>query len=211
MLIGIVGFAGSGKDTVASFLIQHYGYVKDSWASPLKDAVADIFGWNRELLEGSTKESRIWREEVDNWWASRLNVPHLTPRWVLQQWGTQVGRNAFHQDIWIASFEKRFKNSNGKVVLTDCRFPNEIETIKNLGGKIVRVKRGPEPSWWDAAIDASGSIASGKEPDEMALSVLKSNNVHESEFMWTYVQPDILIENDLTLDDLLNKTHKIFA
>ena len=56
MIIGLVGFIGSGKDTVASRFIS-YGCVKDSFAAPLKDACAAIFGWPRELLEGDTVDS----------------------------------------------------------------------------------------------------------------------------------------------------------
>ena len=58
MLIGIVGLIGSGKDTVAERLVQKHGYIKDSFAKSLKDAVAAMFNWNREMLEGDTKSSR---------------------------------------------------------------------------------------------------------------------------------------------------------
>jgi dephospho-CoA kinase len=53
-IIGICGHIGSGKDTIADILIKEKGYIKLSFASSLKDAVALIFGWNRKMLEGST-------------------------------------------------------------------------------------------------------------------------------------------------------------
>jgi cytidylate kinase len=90
MLISITGFIGSGKDTVANYLTTNHGFKKESWAGSLKDAVSNVFGWDRELLEGTTKYSREWREEIDPWWSERLAIPHLTPRWILQQWGTDV-------------------------------------------------------------------------------------------------------------------------
>ena len=96
MIIGITGLIGSGKDTAADYLCTFHGFKRMSFASALKDAVAIIFNWDRELLEGSTKASREWREQVDEWWAERLNIPHLTPRWVLQQWGTDVARKNFY-------------------------------------------------------------------------------------------------------------------
>ena len=102
MIIGICGFIGAGKDTAADYLVNFHGFRRDSFAATLKDAVAAVFGWDRELLEGRTKEAREWREQVDPWWSQRLGMPALTPRWVLQYWGTEVGRNAFHTDIWIA-------------------------------------------------------------------------------------------------------------
>ena len=85
MILGITGLIGSGKDTIADYLIRFHGFKKLSYAEPLKDSVAAVFGWDREMLEGTTATSRKWREEVDEWWAKRLEIPHLTPRWVLQQ------------------------------------------------------------------------------------------------------------------------------
>lgn len=125
MIIGITGFIGSGKDTAADYLCTFHGFKRVSFAGTLKDAVAAVFGWDRDLLEGSTKMSREWREQVDEWWANRLDIPHLTPRWVLQQWGTEVCRNGFHNDIWVASVENKLRMTQDNIVITDCRFANE--------------------------------------------------------------------------------------
>ena len=57
MIIGICGWAGTGKDTAANYLVGWHGFRRDSFAGALKDAVAAVFGWDRELLEGSTPES----------------------------------------------------------------------------------------------------------------------------------------------------------
>jgi len=102
MIIGLVGFIGSGKDTVASRFIS-YGCIKDSFAAPLKDACAAIFGWPRALLEGDTVESREFRETPDMFWARKLGIDNFTPRLALQLVGTDVLRNHFHQDIWLSS------------------------------------------------------------------------------------------------------------
>ena len=139
MIIGICGFIGAGKDTAADYLVGFHGYRRDSFANTLKDAVSAVFGWDRELLEGTTKTSREWREQVDPWWAERLQMPDLTPRWILQHWGTEVCRNNFHQDIWVASVENKLRQSKDNIVITDCRFANEVNSLKNVGflGKIM--------------------------------------------------------------------------
>jgi len=201
MIIGITGLISSGKDTIADYLTTHMGFKRMSFAASLKDAVSNVFGWDRELLEGSTKASRAWREKVDPWWAERLNMPHLTPRWILQYWGTDVCRNHFHNDIWIASVEHKLLNSPDDIVITDCRFTNEVQAIKNAGGIAIRVQRGPNPKWYDAA------IAYNKGPNgnpEWALSklMLDKSKVHASEYSSVGLDYDYYIDNNSTIDDL---------
>ena len=125
MIVGVCGFINSGKDTVADYLCTFHGYRRISFAASLKDAIASIFGWDRELLEGTTKSSREWREQVDPWWSERLGK-EITPRYILQYWGTEVCRNGFHSDIWVASVENKLRKSTDNIVITDCRFANEI-------------------------------------------------------------------------------------
>lgn len=197
MIIGIVGFIGSGKDTVADYLVETHNFTRDSFAGTLKDAVAAIFGWDRELVDGRTKEAREWREQVDPWWADRLRMPNLTPRLVLQLWGTEVGRQAFHTDIWIASLENKLRKSAGNVVITDCRFPNEVQAIKNAGGIVVRVVRGPEPEWYETLVSMQGRATTGIKADYM-----KQFNVHASEWEWVGSDFDLVLENNGTLEEL---------
>lgn len=175
MIIGLLGEAGSGKDTVANYLISMHGYSQDSFATSLKDAVAAVFGWDREALEGKTTESREWRETVDSWWSERLNIPDLTPRLMLQQWGTEVCRNHFHNDIWIASLERRMA-ANSNTVISDCRFPNEIDVIKKMSGITIRIYRGASLS-----------------------------NNHISEYAWKSIEPDYKIYNNDSLEELYSK------
>ncbi len=195
MIIGVCGFIGSGKDTIADYLVGFHGYRRDSFAGTLKDAVAAVFGWDRELLEGRTPEARAWREQVDPWWAERLNMPALTPRWVLQYWGTEVCRRAFHDDIWIAALEARLARRSDNTVISDVRFPNEIASIRRAGGKIVWVKRGKLPSWYTLALQANSG-------DPAAKEVLHKQNVHVSETAWVGTQFDYEIDNNGTIEDL---------
>ena len=199
MIIGIAGFQGSGKDTIADYLQNIYGFKRDSFASTLKDAVAAVFGWNRELLEGRTTESRQWRETVDPWWANRLNMPNLTPRLVLQLWGTEVARKAFHDDTWIASLENKLSKAHNDIVITDVRFPNEIKAVRDAGGIVIRVVRGPEPEWFETALGANAGIL----PDQ---ELLKQLGIHPSETAWIGTDFDATIDNNADgLDPLFSQ------
>ena len=202
MIIGICGFIGSGKDTVADYLVNFHEFRRESFASTLKDAVANVFGWDRTMLEGRTKEAREWREQVDPWWANRLSMPTLTPRWVLQYWGTEVCRKSFHDDIWIASLENKIRNSKDNVVISDCRFPNEILAIKNAGGTIVWVQRGQLPDWYEHAVKAnSGS--------NVAINEMKLRGIHASEWAWLGSNFDVIIDNNSTIDDLYKQAEQL--
>ena len=207
MIIGIAGFIGSGKDTIADYLITFKGFRRISYAGPLKDAVSSIFGWDRELLEGSTKYSREWRDQVDSWWAERLEIKHLTPRWVLQQWGTEVGRRAFHDDIWIASIENKLRTIKDNIVISDCRFPNELKSIKRMGGVTLRVTRGPNPVWYDAAAALNKGFYTIGYTE--ARKILEENNVHASEYSSVGLDYDYYVDNSGTVDELHRKIDSI--
>jgi hypothetical protein len=138
MIIGLCGSAGSGKTTIAKYLVEKYGFIELSFATCLKDVVAHIFDWDRELIEGDTPESRQWRETIDNWWSIRLGIPNLTPRFVMQYIGTDIMRNYFHPDIWISHVERKIQ-SNINYVITDCRFYNEIRMLYSYNAYIIKV------------------------------------------------------------------------
>lgn len=196
-IIGVSAFIGGGKSAFSQYLQREYRYVPLSFAYTLKKAVSEIFGWDFNLLQGKTEESRKWRETIDTWWANRLNIPNLTPRWVLQQWGTEVGRYAFHKDIWIASLERQILNTKSNIIIDDCRFPNEFGTIRRLGGKLAHVLRGPKPIWYDCALNDLI-----KHNGEMAV---KYPNVHISEWGWLLQDFDYIIQNEGTLKDFHSK------
>jgi hypothetical protein len=200
MIIGVCGLIGAGKDTIADYLVNIHQFRRESFANTLKDAAASVFGWDRELLEGRTRHSREWREQVDPWWAERLGMPNLTPRWVLQYWGTEVVRRGFHDDTWIASLENRLRKTTDDVVISDCRFPNEIDAIKRAGGLVIRVVRGPEPEWYPLA----ESVNAGPTNITWSLSKdqLANHKVHASETAWIGTEFDAVIDNNSTLDHL---------
>ena len=200
MIIGFVGFIGSGKDTAADYLVNSHGFRRDSFANTLKDAVSCVFGWDRTLLEGRTAASRQWRDQVDTWWAQRLGIPHLTPRWVLQYWGTDVLRKGFHDDIWIASLEHKMSKTTDDIVISDVRFPNEIQAIHNAGGAVYRICRGPDPVWYeDARIVNKGQTNMNWTMAKLKMDALK---LHFSEWAWIGQKLDGEIDNNRTISDL---------
>jgi len=201
VIITISGWIGSGKDTVAQYLQSHYDYKSISFAASLKDAISNIFGWDRDLLEGRTVESRRWRECVDVWWADRLNIPHLTPRWILQYWGTEVCRQGFHDEIWIASLENKLRKHSHNVVISDARFPNELSVIKKLGGKSLRIVRGPDPDWYSLALKANSGHLESREQLQ--------KQIHASEWSWIGHDFDYTLDNNKSLEYLYEQIDQI--
>ena len=201
MIIGVCGFIGSGKDTVADYLVNLHHFRRESFANTLKDAVSAVFGWDRTMLEGRTKQAREWREQVDPWWAERLDIPHLTPRWILQNWGTEVCRKNFHDDIWIASLENKLRASTDDIVISDCRFPNEIAAIKKAGGRVVRVVRGAEPEWYQLAVSRNRG-PNGNSSWALSGRKLEQLGIHASETAWVGTRFDAVLDNNGTLEDL---------
>jgi hypothetical protein len=198
MIISISGLIGSGKDTIADYLVNRYEFRRESWAGTLKDAVSSVFGWDRILLEGKTAESRKWRELPDKWWSERLNM-EVTPRRILQLWGTDVCRDHYHDDIWIASLENKLRKTNDNVVISDSRFPNELNSVKRLGGITIRVKRGIDPQWVDDYL-ANGITDSFIE---------KYPTVHASEYSSVNCQYDHIISNDGSMAELFEQINDL--
>jgi hypothetical protein len=196
MIVGVCGLIGAGKDTVADYLVNIHQFRRESFANTLKDAVSSVFGWDREMLEGRTRQSREWREQPDDWWSQRLGMP-ITPRWVLQYWGTEVVRKSFHDDTWIASLENKLRKSQDHVVISDCRFPNEIESIRRSNGIVIRVVRGPEPSWYEIAQSANCN----NQPNA-STEILKKLGIHNSETAWIGTNFDAILDNNSSLDHL---------
>jgi hypothetical protein len=208
MIIGVCGFIGSGKDTIADYLVNLHHFRRESFANTLKDAVSAVFGWDRTMLEGRTKQAREWREQVDPWWAERLGIPHLTPRWILQNWGTEVCRKNFHDDIWIASLENKLRASTDDIVISDCRFPNEIAAIKKAGGRVVRVVRGAEPEWYQLAVSRNRG-PNGNSSWALSGRKLEQLGIHASETAWVGTRFDAVLDNNGTLEDLYQQVKRL--
>jgi adenylate kinase family enzyme len=201
-VIALCGLAGSGKGTVGDILVNEYGYKKLSFADSLKDAVSSIFGWDRLLLEGDTEESRLFRETINEFWSDKFGKD-VTPRIILQQFGTFVCRDNFLDSIWINSLEKKLSKYD-KIVLCDVRFNNEISFLNTVNAKFIEIDR-PEntPEWVEIIKYNNQKI---KYFNKYTYMSLYHPEIHKSEYEWIgnkYI--DNLIVNDGSFSDLEEK------
>lgn len=195
MIIGICGLIGSGKGSAADILVEEHNFTKISFADKLKDGVASVFNWDRNNLEGDTDDSRAWREEPDKFWTKEVGKP-ITPRLVLQLFGTDCMRDGFFDGIWVSLVKQQLMHDNTKdYVIPDVRFPNEADMIHSLNGQVWHVKRGADPVWFRMYQDI------GVEPKD----------VHESEWRWANVKFDGIIGNNGTMEDLKNQVQDHLA
>lgn len=202
MIVGICGLIGSGKGTVADLLVKEHNFSKISFADKLKDGVSVVFDWDRSMLEGDTDKSRKWREQEDEYW-SKETGRKITPRLVLQEFGTECMRDGFFDGIWISLVKQKIlQNPDKNWVIPDVRFPNEIKLIQELDGKVWQVRRGEKPLWWATAISVN------KHYDTIQNNVHSMSvvfpEVHPSEWRWVNEDNkfDTIIENNATLEDL---------
>lgn len=198
MIIGIMGLKGAGKDTAANHLISHYNFQKESFAASLKDACSVIFNWDREMLEGTTEISREQREIPDPFWSKKLGHD-WSPRYALQIMGTDILRKQFYDGLWLASVENRIQKTEGDTVITDVRFPNEVELIRNANGLLINIVRGEEPRWLEIATSANNG-----EYTSQQVMATKYSHVHQSEWACAGTKVDIEISNSGTFRELDN-------
>lgn len=213
-LIGICGLIGAGKDTIAARLVNNWRYERTSWATPLKDITATLFGWDRDMMEGATPESRALREIPDPWWSEKFGVD-WTPRLALQRLGTDVLREHLHQDIWILASMKRIQGKEN-IVIPDTRFPNEVAAIKKMGGEVWRVKRGEDPTWYTrlSEIKEEHMLGYNRKMRQVDIDNWMLENypdVHASEYSWHESDFDNVLENDGTIEDLNRKVDSIIG
>lgn len=137
MIIGLSGYAQTGKDTIANYLVEHYGYKRVAFADPLREA---LYSLNPLITDLPEVYSSTLVNAVDHigWEAVKQNSEQV--RGLLQRMGTEVGRKMWGEDFWV---ERAFKNVyvGSKVVFTDVRFPNEYDEVKACHGKVWRVEK----------------------------------------------------------------------
>jgi hypothetical protein len=138
MLIALLGFRGSGKSTIANYLVDNYNFTSLAFAEKLKQVVSTAFDINLELLDGNSLESRVYRETQNEFWA-------MTPRQMLETVGTKLFRKGISEDFWVKIVEKRIihlLSAGENVVISDLRFVNEWEMLKKYNVKVVFVDNG---------------------------------------------------------------------
>jgi dephospho-CoA kinase len=141
MIIGLSGYAQVGKDTVANHLVENYGFVKVSFADPIREALYRLDPRIRiDEFNGASLASAVdhmgWEE------VKRLSSD---ARELLQRLGTEVGREMFGDDFWVNQGLIRAKEHKN-VVFADTRYRNEANAIVRSGGQIWRInKPGSKP------------------------------------------------------------------
>lgn len=199
-IIGLVGFQGSGKDTVGGIIKEQYPLFQvTSFAKPIKSSLCSMFGWKPQMMEGLTADSRVWREQPDAFWSKHLQRT-VTPRGMMREFGTELVRNQLDQNFWTLSMQKRLENSNKSFVITDVRFLNEIDMIRSIGGKIIWVRRDPLPSYYQQALwhnQQNKLIQFLSKP-----FLRKLHAVHRSEREWIGTEFDHTLVNNGSVTDL---------
>lgn len=156
-IIGLTGYARSGKDTTAAIINRLYGHNVLSFSDILRE-----FLYAQDLyLPGMALNPEIrLNRAVDElgWEEARERFPYI--RHLQQKTGTEAARNILGQDVWVSAWMKRVHEDGGPWVNPSVRFPNEALAIEAAGGRIFRILRpgvgavNAHPS--DSALDGHG-------------------------------------------------------
>lgn len=146
MIIGVSGYARTGKDEIAKVLVEEFGFIRMAFADKLRESVYALnpivsigvyedYHWNME--------KNVYLQDVIDgygWDGVKETVYGPEVRRLLQRFGTEVGRNLLGENIWVdATFNVMDTTKN--YVITDCRFINEAQGIISKDGKMWRVNR----------------------------------------------------------------------
>lgn len=181
MIIGLAGFARTGKDTVGKMLIENHNFTRISFASPVykglydfNPVVATKIFYHRTELGNSPEAIKIRLQEiVDSIGWERAKVEYEEIRTLLQRYGTEAGRNIHGQDCWVKlACEKIKAEPNVNFVVTDVRFPNEVQALKALGAVLVQVTR-------KGVTSVNNHISDKGLPDEMFNHFIRNNGTLE--------------------------------
>lgn len=200
-IIGISGKAGSGKDTVTSILLENKSFTSIAFADPIKRFAMDIWNFNYDQLWGPSQNRSLPDERYPIG-----NGEYLSPRKVLQHVGEECAR-ALERGVWVRYALNIAKilltednlsyspvngiqignNKFSAVIISDCRYINELSAIKESGGKLIKIIR----------------PGSGLDGD---FAKHRSENDSESFSDDDY---DFIINNNGTLDNLKEKVGDI--
>jgi len=149
LLIGLCGLRQSGKSTAAEDL-RNEGFFERAFAAKLKNAVCVVFGLTQNQVYDS-----ILKEVLDPRW-------NKTPRQILELFGTEVARS-IDENVWVTALEQEILFCpDTNYVVSDCRFPNEVDMIHRNGGVVWRIHRSScvsnghasdQPGWLQADLD----------------------------------------------------------
>lgn len=122
-VIAICGRKRTGKDTVAEYLCENYGYKNVKFAEPLKETMKCLFGFTEKQIE-------VDKEVVDNVWG-------ITPRHAMQFFGTEIMQFKLQEiipsigrDFFAKSLVSKYRHD--KIVISDMRFLHESNMIRSV-------------------------------------------------------------------------------
>lgn len=127
-LIGLMGKARSGKDTVAGHLCLHHDFRQYAFADPMKDMLTMTFG--DKFRDGDREQPIAWLGK--------------SPRQLTQTLGTEWGRDQVHPDLWVLIANEQWKARKARgesLVVSDVRFANEAKWILDQGGTLIEIIR----------------------------------------------------------------------
>ena len=141
-VVGFCGYAQSGKDTAASFLTER-GWTRLAFADALRDSVYKLNPLVPMPLEDAPDHWARVQDLVDwkGWDVAKVEYPEI--RQLLQRMGTEVGRDLYGENFWVDRVLAQIKgiSQHSHYVVTDVRFPNEVEAVRSVGGKVFRIYR----------------------------------------------------------------------
>lgn len=143
MDIALLGKAGSGKDTAASYLCAEHGYTRVAFADPLKelalrvDPYVEPYEHVNALYESEIRAYRLSVVVREHGWERAKRLPEV--RRLLQELG--AGIRELDEDFWLRSAIEKWWGATGPVVFTDTRYRNEASELRFTGVKLVRIVR----------------------------------------------------------------------
>lgn len=139
MIIGLSGYARSGKDEAAKVLVEEFGFKRVAFADKLREF---LYVLNPDIRSESGYD--VWDVQgvIDHYgWDGYKEGEYAQPiRQYLQRLGTEAGRQVLWDSIWIDA-ALHDVNQFDNIVVTDCRFPNEAGAIRERGGMVWRINR----------------------------------------------------------------------
>lgn len=135
MIIGLSGYARSGKDTVADHLISTYNFTRHSFAASMKDAMYKL----NPIVHADDIGPMRYQALVDAYGLDKVKDTYPEVRRLLQVFGTEVGREMFGENFWVDLVLNNLRSFH--TVISDVRFINEADAIRSRGGKIWRINR----------------------------------------------------------------------
>jgi len=144
MILGLNGLKGSGKDTVAAYLIKEHGFERRAFADPLKKSIAALFDIPYHEIDKMKNDPNVVVKvgipsspEFDE----LVNSKH-TFRQFLQRYGTESHRDVFGENFWADQTLPKDAFYRGRnIAITDCRFANEAMRVHSCGGFVVEIIR----------------------------------------------------------------------